>query len=77
LSEPSDMDAVFDVERTFGIWMRFITSDCNVASASSFGLFTKMAHCKYHLTRQFKQEHKKDPTTDDAINWECRPKVKD
>jgi len=32
------MNAVFDVERTFGIWMRFITSDCNVASASSFSL---------------------------------------
>ena len=65
----SDANATVDVDKTFEIWARLIVSECNVASAATFSALLQIARRMTYLTRQFKQDYKKDPDLDDMNHW--------
>ena len=64
-SKPSDANATVDVDKTFEIWARLIVSECNVASAATISTLLQIARRLTNLTRQFKQDYKKDPDLED------------
>ena len=68
-SKASDANATVDVDKTFEIWARLIVSECNVASAATFSALLQIARRLTYLTRQFKQDYKKDPDLEDMNHW--------
>ena len=67
--KPSDANATVDVDKTFEIWARLIVLECNVASAATFSALLQIARRLTYLTRQFKQDYKKDPDLEDMNHW--------
>ena len=68
-SKPSDANTTVDVDKTFEIWARLIVLECNVASAATFSALLQIARRLTYLTRQFKQDYKKDPDLEDMNHW--------
>ena len=67
--KPSDANATVDIEKTFELWQRQIVTECSVATAPTFSALLQIARRMTYLTRQHKQDYKKDPELEDIVNW--------
>ena len=67
--KPSDANATVDIEGTFNYWQRQIVTECSVATAPTFSALLQIARRMTYLTRQHKQDYKKDPEIEDIVNW--------
>ena len=67
--KPSDANAMVDIEKTFELWQRQIVTKCNVATAPIFSALLQIARRMTYLTRQHKQDYKKDHELEDIVNW--------
>ena len=67
--KPSDANATVDIEKTFELWQRQIVTECSVATDSTFSALLQIARRMTYLTRQHKQDYKKDLELEDIVNW--------
>ena len=44
-------------------------TECSVATAATFSALLHIARRMTYLTRQFKQDYKKDPELEDIVHW--------
>jgi len=67
--KPSDANATVDIEKTFELWQGQIVTECSVATAPTFSALLPIARRMTYLTRQHKQDYKKDPELEDIVHW--------
>ena len=67
--KPSDANDTVDIEETFVLWQRQIVTECSVATAPTFSAILQIARRMTYLTRQHKQDYKKDHELEDIVNW--------
>ena len=70
-SKVSDANATVDVDRTFEIWARQIITKCGISTGATYSAFLhwQISRRMTHLTRLFKQDHKKAPQLEDILDW--------
>jgi len=67
--KPSDANATVDIDKTFEVWQRQIVTECSVATAPTFSALLQIARRMTYLTRQHKQDYKKDHELEDIVHW--------